>query len=73
MEEPSDDSIDSPEAPSAEAVDQMILLRANMMREVQNEVINNILINNYYLLVLSNIGQNLNTVYEYAPPSQLTL
>ena len=73
MEEPSDDSIDSPEAPSAEAVDQMIWLRANMMQEVQNEVINNILINNYYLLVLSNIGQNLNTVYEYAPPSQLTL
>ena len=47
MEEPSDDSIDSPEAPSAEALDQMILLRANMMQEVQNEVINNILINNY--------------------------
>ena len=43
------------------------------MQEVQNEVINNILINNYYLLVLSNIGQNLNTVYEYAPPPQLTL
>lgn len=68
MEEPSNDSIDSPEAPSAEALDQMILLRANMMQEMQNEVINN-----YYLLVLSNIGQNQNTVYEYAPPPQLTL
>ena len=59
MEEPSDDSIDSPEAPSAEALDQMILLRANMMQEVQNEVINNILINNYciywFYLILGRI------------------
>ena len=40
MEEPSDDCIDSPEAPSAEELDQMNSLRANMMQKVRNEVIN---------------------------------
>ena len=46
MEEPLDACIDSPEAPSAEELDQMMLLRANMMQEVRNEVLNNIFINN---------------------------
>ena len=40
MEEPLDACIDSPETPSAEELDQMILLGTNMMQEVRNEVIN---------------------------------